>query len=358
MNTASQETGWAWRLHAFGQAFRKDEVVLPEPQGRQLLVRVSHCGVCHSDLHFKQGHYDLGGGRKTYIADRGLKLPLALGHEIVGTVVKAGSDATQELVGRRRLVYPWLGCGHCEHCSCGNDSLCVTSKGIGIFVDGGYAQHVLVPDEKFLLDVGGLDPATAATYACSGLTVYSAVKKIQPLPAGARVAVIGCGGLGQLALQVLRALELGPVAAVEPDPGKRNAALEAGAEIAIDPNAADAAAQLTAFSGGRLTAVLDFVGAESTSALALGAMSKGGKLVLIGLFGGELKYPLPMFPLRMLTVMGSYVGSLEEMREFLELVQRIRPPAVAIDRRPMDEVNQALDDLAHGRVAGRVVLQV
>lgn len=354
---ASSQSTRSWRLNAICEALVAETEPLPVPKGREVLIRVSHCGVCHSDLHIREGTYNLGAGRTLDLTQRGIAPPLTLGHEILGTVEAVGPEVTEVRPGMRRLVHPWIGCGQCALCRSGEENLCAAPRFHGVQARGGFAQHVLVPDAEFLVDVDGIDPAVAATYACSGVTVHSAIKKIQPHRAGEKIAVFGCGGLGQMALQLLKALDLGPVIAVDPSPGKRAAAETIGVAATLDPFAPDAAKQLSAFGRGALAAALDFVGSEETSTLGINCVRKGGTYVIVGLYGGELRYPLPYLPMRAVTIRGSYVGSLRDLKEFVALARRVGLPPVAIERRPMAEVNGALADLAAGRAGGRIVLE-
>ena len=127
------------------------------------------------------------------LKDRGVVLPLAMGHEIVGRVVKLGPEATGVAVGDLRIVFPWVGCGRCDRCLAEEDNMCAQGKALGIYQNGGYATHVLAMEPRHLVDPGTVDPALAATYACSGITVYSAIKKIMPLPPDAPVVLVGAG---------------------------------------------------------------------------------------------------------------------------------------------------------------------
>jgi D-arabinose 1-dehydrogenase-like Zn-dependent alcohol dehydrogenase len=147
------------------------------------------------------------------------------------------------------------------------------------------------------------------------------------------------------------------VIAIDPDPAKREAALKYGAALAFDPGQADAAKAIIKAAQGNVAGALDFVGAENSVALSTGIVRRGGQVVIVGLFGGELRMPLPMFPLRGLQIIGSYVSGLNELRELVALAQRVELPQIPLTLRPLKDVNQALDDLAHGRVVGRVVLQ-
>jgi D-arabinose 1-dehydrogenase-like Zn-dependent alcohol dehydrogenase len=159
------------------------------------------------------------------------------------------------------------------------------------------------------------------------------------------------------AVALLSATTKARIVAVDPDPAKRETALRHGAGLAFDPKEADAAKAIAKACKGNITGVVDFVGAESTSSLAVGLVRRGGQVVIVGLFGGEFRMPLPMFALRSLRLSGSYVAGLNELRELVALAQRIELPQIPLELRPMQQVNQALDDLAHGRIVGRVVLQ-
>ncbi len=200
----------------------------PEPTGKQVLLEVTHCGVCHSDLHIWEGYYDIGGGKRMSLEDRGVKLPLAMGHEIVGRVVKLGPDATGVTVGDLRIVFPWVGCGHCDRCLAEEDNMCLEGKALGVFQNGGYATHVLAMEPRHLIDPGTVDPAVAATYACSGITVYSAIKKVMPMPPDLPIVLVGAGGLGLNAIAVLKAMGHRNIISVDVSEAKRRPRLRPG----------------------------------------------------------------------------------------------------------------------------------
>ena len=287
----------------------------PVPTGREVLVRVRRCGVCHSDIHISHGYFDLGDGEKFRMVDRGMKLPMALGHEILGEVVAVGEDVTEPVLGQTMLVHPWIGCGACRACAEERENDCTAMRALGIARDGGYATHVIVPDARFLVDVAGLDLSMAAPLACSGLTVYSALKKILPVRDGESIAIIGAGGLGLSAISIARALGAEHVIVADIDAKKRDAALEMGADATFDPSAHETPGPaLAALAPGGLFGVLDTVGTEATSQLAIAALTKTGRYVVVGLHGGKFSMPLPMLPQKALTVRGSYVGSVRELQ--------------------------------------------
>ena len=257
----------AYSIVAFGEKLQPLEVETPKPVGREVLVKVRAAGVCHSDIHIWEGGYDLGHGRKLSLTDRGVTLPRTLGHETVGEVVAMGPDAKGVQIGKTYLVYPWIGCGECAECQGRGENYCTKSRNIGVHRDGGYAEFVSVPDGKYLVDIGDLDPAELAPFACSGVTAYSAINKLGARIKRAPIVIIGAGGLGLMALAILKALESKGAVIVDVSPEKRAAALEAGAIAAIDPAAPDANAQIVAAVGGAPEGVIDLVGAPATSQL-------------------------------------------------------------------------------------------
>jgi propanol-preferring alcohol dehydrogenase len=339
-----------------GAPLRLMERPTPKPAGTEILLKVIAAGVCHSDLHIWDGYYDLGGGKRLKLSDRGVKLPLTMGHENVGEVVAVGPDAVGVKIGDRRLVHPWLGCGECAVCRRGDEQLCRTPFSIGVFRSGGYADHLLVPHPRYLFDIGGIAPEKAAPLACSGITTYGALKKVGPLLQEEPVVIIGAGGLGLMCLALHRAMGGKAAIVVDIDPVKREAARRAGAQAVIDGNTADAAKEIIEATKGGAWAVIDLVGASRTVQLGVDSLVKGGKVIVVGLFGGDITVPTPSLPLRAMTIQGSYVGSLTEMAELLDLVRRKGAPDLPVATRPLAAVNDALNDLKAGKIIGRVVL--
>ena len=345
----------SYRMPGIGEALREYREPLPQPQGNEVLLRVTSCGVCHSDLHIWEGFFDLGGGRKLDFAPN-LTLPHTLGHEIAGEVVAVGPEVRDLEAGQRRVVFPWIGCGHCATCAAGQEHLCAAPRTLGTRQRGGFSTHVVVPHERYLVDFGSLPETLACTYACSGLTAFSALKKAAPVSATAPLLIIGAGGVGLAAVRLASSVHgVAPVVA-DIDPAKREAAMAAGAAQVLDPRDPQALAQLMDGTGG-VAAVVDFVGAPATVGFAVQAARRGGRIVVVGLFGGALELALPLLPLRALTLQGSFVGSLQEMRELVALALSGIAPQIPIQTRALREAQHALDDLKLGRVLGRVVLQ-
>ncbi len=349
----------AWAVVENGKPLQEVEWLTPEPKGTEVLVEVTHCGVCHSDLHIWEGFYDIGGGKKMSLADRGVKLPLAMGHEIVGRVRKLGPDAAGlgAKEGDLRIVYPWLGCGHCDKCLADEDNMCLVGNSLGVYQNGGYGTHVVAPHPRHLVDPGTLDPAVAATYACSGITVFSAIKKVMPIPPQDPVVVVGAGGLGLNAIAVLKAMGHKNIISVDLSDEKLVAAMKAGATKVVNASGGDVTARIVAAAGGLVEAVVDLVNGTSTARFAFEALRKGGKLVQVGLFGGELTVPLPIMAIRALTVRGSYVGSVKELRELVQLAQDGKLEALPVASVPQRDANDALMRLRDGKVTGRLVLK-
>ncbi len=342
----------------WGKPLARSERALPQPAGSEVLLRLKYCGVCHSDVHIRDGYFDLGGGRRLQMTERGMQLPATLGHEPFGTVIAAGPEVDNAPLGQDFLVYPWTGCGACVRCLDGLDNYCMTPRMIGIQRRGGYADHLLVPHPRYLVDAAGLDPAWAATLSCSGLSTYSAVAKLTPIPPDEWVAVMGAGGLGLSAIAMLRALGHERIIAIDIDGRKLAAAQKSGALAIIKASGSHGADQLRAITAGRLYGATDFVGSTETAELALGALRKGGRLILVGLFGGEIPLSIGSTILRALTVRGSHLGSVPELREVVALARAGKLRSIPISTRPLAQVSRTLDDLKAGRIVGRVVAAI
>jgi len=347
----------SYQFSEHGKPLQKVFAQTPKPQGGEVLVRITRSGVCHSDLHIWEGYFDWGGGKRFYVKERGCVPPFTLGHEPFGVVEALGPRAKGVKVGQKRLVYPWIGCGKCAVCKGGQDNYCVSgSRFLGVNRAGAYSTHVLVPDARYLLDASGIDDAFASTLACSAVTAYSAVAKLPPLGPKDWVAVLGCGGLGLIGISVLRAKGIRNIVGCDIDDAKLAAAAKLGAKKTLNTRAADAVQQLQAVAGGNLGGAIDFVGMPATAALGTGALRKGGRYVLCGLFGGELVHPLPPIAQRAIGIVGSYVGSLQELKEVVALAKKRKIRPTPVETRPASAANAALEDLKAGRVLGRIVL--
>ena len=321
---------------------------------------MTHCGICHSDLHIQAGGFDMGGGKSTSFERAGARLPVTMGHEIGGEVVELGPEVRGpgarrpgdrlSLAGLRRV--PGL------RCAATTISARSASRNLGIQLPGGYADLVRVPHARYLVPIGNAGAGARRHLLLRRHHRLRRPAQARPdLTADDHVAIIGCGGVGMTAVALASAATQARIVAIDPDPAKREAALAHGAALAFDPGAPDAAKTIGKACGFDIAGAIDFVGAESSSSLAVSLVRRTGQVVIVGLFGGEFRMPLPMFALKSLRIIGSYVGSLADLRELVALAQRVSLPEIPLDLRPLAEVNQALQDLAAGRVLGRVVLQ-
>jgi D-arabinose 1-dehydrogenase-like Zn-dependent alcohol dehydrogenase len=342
----------------WGKPLQKREHETPKPSGSEVLLKLKYCGVCHSDVHIRDGYFEMGGGKRFHMSERGMRPPLTLGHEPFGTVIAAGPEANGAPIGQDRLVCPWTGCGTCARCREGMDNHCMAPRWIGVQRAGGYADHLLVPHPRYLVDTAGIDSAWAATLACSGLTTYSAVSKLTPIPRDEWVAVLGAGGLGLMAIGMLRALGHERIVAVDIDETKLGAARETGAAAVVDGRAPDAASKLQQVAGGPLYGAVDLVNNTATATLGLGALRKGGKIIMVGLYGGEVPLSLVAVVQRALSIIGSSVGTVAELKQVVELARAGKLKQIPIEKRPLSDVSRTLDELKAGSIVGRVVAQI
>ncbi len=290
------------------------------------VIDVIACGVCHSDLHVADGEF-------------GGQLPLILGHEVTGHHHELGPV----------MVYaPW-GCRSCEQCAAGLEMRCATATEAGLFVDGGYAERMWVKDRRYLAPLDGLDPVAAAPLACGGLTAFRAVKHgldvARGAHAGGRALVIGAGGLGQYALRYLRLQTDAHVTALDTSADKREVARAIGADAAIGPDDVE----------GPYDLVLDFIGADSTLAIAGATVARGGLIVVIGLGGGALPFRFGVTP-HEARIMSSVWGSRTELDELLAFARRAPEIVQPVETIPLADAQIAHDRLRRGDVRGRFVL--
>jgi D-arabinose 1-dehydrogenase-like Zn-dependent alcohol dehydrogenase len=346
----------AYQITNWGQPLEECEVPIPEPQGSEVLIKITSCGVCHSDIHIWDGFFDLGGGKRISLEDRGLELPFTMGHEPVGVVVALGPDAEGVSLGDKRIVYPWIGCGTCSVCRNDEELLCTNPITIGTRRNGGYAEYLVAPHAKYLVSYDGVDEAFAATAACSGITAYSALKKLDHLNTNQTCLIIGAGGVGLAAIGMAKAVLKSKIIVADIDPEKRKAAIAAGADKVFDNSATDAVKQLMALTNGGPSGVVDFVGAPTTTAFGFQVLAKGGTLVVVGLYGGGMELPLSLLPLKVINIRGSYVGTQQDLVELLQLMREEKVNPVPIIKRQLSDAPLAIQDLREGKNIGRYVL--
>lgn len=351
----AKSTMRCYQLTEFGEDLAGITRHVPEPTGTEILVEVRGAGVCHSDVHIMDGYQDLGSGKKAYYRDK-ISLPRTLGHETAGRVVGCGPDAVGVETGSTVLVCPWVGCGVCATCRSGAENMCAAPRFLGLHCDGGFSDFIVVPHPRYIVDLGDIDPIAAAPLACSGVTTYSALKKFAGRLTEGPTVVIGAGGLGLMAIGILAIMGGTGAVVIEPDARRRAAALEAGAIAAVDPASPDASDQVRAAVGQPILSILDLVGSTSSVTNALSLIDRTGRIVVVGLMGGDINLSIPLLPSRAISLQGSYIGSPHELRELVDLVRQNGMPAVPVTRRSLPEASAAIDDLREGRFVGRFVL--
>jgi D-arabinose 1-dehydrogenase-like Zn-dependent alcohol dehydrogenase len=330
-------------------------VETPKPRGREVLVRIERCGLCHSDLHIQDGYADLGGGKKLDTT-RGMALPFTLGHEIAGIVEEVGADVPKQLIGAKRAVFPWIGCGQCRECANGDENLCTKQRFLGVAIDGGFASHVLVPDAKYLLDYDPLPVNQAATLMCSGLTAFGALKRLVDRPRQRNLLLIGLGGVGQMGLSFAQQMFKQTISVADVNPAAREAALANGASIAYDPSEPELARRILKETEGGFDEIVDFAGTEKSMAFAVSVLARGGKIVISGLMGGNFNLPMVHWVYKRMTIEGFMTGTLAEAQEMMALARTGKIKPTPMREAPMTDVQGWIDALRDGKVVGRIVL--
>lgn len=338
----------AARLHDYGGPLVLEEVPKPEVSDEEVLVRVEGAGFCHSDLHVIDGEIQVLP-----------RLPLTLGHENAGTVAAVGRGVTSVKAGDPVVVYGGWGCGHCPTCVSGDEHLCHQPEWVGLSErDGGYAEYLLVPRERYLIKLDRLDPREAAVYTDAALTPYRAIKKaLSALTPDGHALVIGVGGLGQFGVKLLSLLSAIPIIAVDIDEAKLELARAFGAEHVLsgrDEKLAERILELT--DGIGVQAAFDFVGTDETLALAIGTAATGGKVLQVGLAGGdahirvlhnarfEVQFEVPLW------------GNVKELREVIVLAESGKLTPIELEYAPLDAINDVYRRLKDGQIAGRAVI--
>ena len=309
-----------------------------------VLVRVGGAGVCATDLHAIDG----------LMEPAGVTLPLVLGHENAGWVEAVGNGVTTVAPGDAVLVYPPFSCGLCVACRRGNDMHCVRHRFTGLSVDGGFADYVLVSERSLVPLPAGVEPVDVAPHADAGVTAYHAVRRLAHLAhPGSTAVVIGIGGVGHIALQLVRELGSSTLIAIDVDERRRRLATELGAAEAVDgTDAVDAVRDLTGGNGADL--VFDFVGTDDTHAGSAAMLARGGTYSVIG-YGGTISIPSPALVVNEHAVVGNLVGTWIDLWELLQLHAAGRI-VLKTEVHPLGAVNDVLDKLRDGEVNGRAVL--
>src|ERR687888_482507 len=340
------------------ESLQIQHVETPKPKGSQALIKVNSSGVCHSDIHLWEGGYEGPSGQFLKTTDRGVKYPLTPGHEIAGTVESMGDEAEGFNKNQKVIVFPWIGEGLCPACRIGQENLCDKPRSLGIYTDGGYADYVLVPSYKYLVKLDeDMDLDASATLSCSALTAYGVIKNTDLKP-NDNVVIVGAGGLGLMAIQIAKAITGANVIAMDLDDNKLEVAKKNGADSTINSKKGDpvkAIMESTDKMGA--DAIIDFVNASKTVETDMQLLRRRGKLVLVGLFGGELKLNLVTMPTRAYKIIGSYTGSISEMVQLVSLAKRGTIKPLVSNRFRLDQATEALRMLRDGKIMGRGVIK-
>ena len=322
----------------------------PEPGPGQVVIKVGGAGACHSDLHvmreFAEGMAPWGP-------------PFVLGHEAAGWVHRTGDGVRGLEPGTPVAVYGLLGCGRCQPCAAGAENLCVHGyegpPGIGFGVDGAMAEYLLITEPRRLVPIGELDPAEVAPLTDAGLTPYRAIKRVQAkLTPGSHAVVIGAGGLGHLAIQILGALTPATVIAVDTREPALALAREVGAAATVLAGDNAAAAVIDATSGARADVVLDFVGAAPTIALGAAVAKVGMDLIVVGAAAGQFAWNFYALPYEV-SLTTSFWGTLPELHEVIALARRGLIKA-HVQRFGLEQALHAYELMEQGQLSGRAVM--
>lgn len=361
----NSETMLSARIHEYQEPLEIDTVSKPKvAHGEEVLIRVGAAGLCHSDLHLISGEW------KDVLP---VKLPKTPGHEVAGWVEEIGESVpkTAEMKeGDLVAVFGGWGCGICIYCKRGDEQLCNFPRWPGLSdYDGGYSEYIIVPSYRFLIKVGNLStssssirPEELAPLTDAGLTPYRAIKKIRHLLGpGKTIAIFGIGGLGSYAVQYAKTLgQSSTVIALDRNEERLKLAEKFGADYVVNVSnsqniRSEILSKITEGRRTRVDVVIDCVGAEATVEDSCRILNKGGSLVVVGLFGSQIKIPLVRAVLQEYQVCGSLWGNYNELCEVIELAKagKIKHN---IQKFPLSEINEAIQLLKNGKIVGRGVI--
>ena len=308
----------------------------------EALVDIEYCGVCHTDLHVAHGDFGKVPGR-------------VLGHEGIGIVKEIAPDVKSLKVGDRISV-AWFfeGCGACEYCTTGRETLCRTVKNAGYSVDGGMAEQCIVTADYAVKVPEGLDPAQASSITCAGVTTYKAIKEAQ-LQSGQWTVIFGAGGLGNLAVQYAKKVFNAHVVAVDINNDKLALAKEVGADIVINGHEVeDVAALIQEKTGGAHSAVVTAVSKVAFNQ-AVDSVRAGGRVVAVGLPSEMMDLSIVKTVLDGIQVIGSLVGTRKDLEEAFQFgAEGLVVPVV--QKRPVSDAVDVFDEMEAGTIQGRMVL--
>ncbi|MEU6853220.1 zinc-dependent alcohol dehydrogenase [Actinacidiphila alni] len=331
-------------VRAFGEPLVIEERPDPEPGPGQVLIRVEASGLCHTDIHAAHGDWPVKP-----------RPPFVPGHEGVGVVERLGEGVERLAIGQRVAV-PWLGsaCGRCEHCLSGWETLCESQVNTGYGCDGGFAEKMLARADFAQVVPDGITPGDAAPLTCAGVTTYKALKVAGVRPSQL-VAISGVGGLGHLAVQYAK-IAGATVAAIDVTDEKLELASTLGADLLIDARKDDPAEILKRHGGAH--AAIALAVNESAFAAAYGGLRRGGKLVMVALPAhGTIAVPIFDTVLNGTSVIGSIVGTRQDLAEVYQLHAAGRTRVIR-QTRPLDSVNESIDEVLRAQIPARIVFEM
>jgi propanol-preferring alcohol dehydrogenase len=326
----------------FTKPLEIQDLPIPEPGPGQVLVKMEASGICHTDLHAARGDWPI---KPTP--------PFIPGHEGVGIVTKVGPGGIREI--GERVAIPWLGeaCGHCRYCVSGWETLCLDQVNNGYGINGGFAKYAVVDGNYVGVVPDGVSSQDAAPLTCAGVTTYKAIK-VCNVQSTELVAVFGIGGLGHLALQYAR-IAGGITIGVDVVEEKLDLAQELGADYVVNAAKDDPVAAIQALGGADVAVVV--TPNEKVFDQALLSLRRGGRVVLVALpaGGGTLSVPIFHAVLSGLTVIGSIVGTRNDLEDVFKLhaLGKTRVISVGV---PLDEINASFELMLAGKIPARHVI--
>ncbi|AUX12609.1 alcohol dehydrogenase AdhP [Latilactobacillus sakei] len=311
-------------------------------KANEALVKMEYCGVCHTDLHVKNGDFGEVPGR-------------VLGHEGIGVVSEIGSEVTSLKVGDRvSVAWFFQGCGHCDYCVNGQETFCRQAQNAGYTVDGGMAEECIVTADYAVKVPEKLDPVAASSITCAGVTTYKAIK-VSGVQPGQWLVIFGMGGLGNLALQYAKNVFNAKVIAVDINDDKLALAQELGADIIINDKKEDVVARVKEVTGDGAHATVITAVSKVAFNQAVDAVRATGKVVAVGLPVETMDLSIPRLVLDGIEVIGSLVGTRADLAEAFEFAADGAVTPI-VQTRPLADINDIMTEMAEGKISGRMVI--
>ena len=327
-------------LEAFNSPLVVQDIPSPQVNFGEVLVRVRAVGMCGTDLKVISGTFPLS-------------LPLIPGHEVAGDIIAIGGGVSDRYVGQRVACYYYSTCGGCFSCRNGQENLCLNVRRLGFERNGGLAEFMTVPAENALPLPDNVEYGQAAIAMDAITTPWRALRARFHVHSGERVAIIGTGGLGLHAGQIVR-LKGASVAGVEPSAERRARAVAVGFDLAVPPEAVE---EVREWADGHVDLCIEVSGSQDGLDLAVGLVRPGGRVGVLGYREGvELRVPSRQVVLGETAIIGSRGGSLTDAAEVLEALADSRLEAEIAGTLGLSDVNWAFERLVRGDFVGRLVV--